>query len=240
MFAPIAKMNISRWELHQFDIKKCLIAWRFKGKVCLGYKQSQGDHTFFFKHPQGGKLIILLVYVDDIIVTREFERKDLGKLKYLLGIEVTYSKQGIFISQRKYVFDLLRETEKLGCKSIDVPVEKNYRISIEEKSAKYLIAMPRKILLFKIGGSLTMKTYTDADYASLVSDKRPTTNYCIFLCENLVTWRSKKQNVMARSSVDERFRAMAQGICELLSIQIVFDDLKIKYESLMKLFCDNK
>ncbi|RDX97470.1 putative mitochondrial protein, partial [Mucuna pruriens] len=42
--------------------------------------------------------------------------KELGKLKYFLGIEVAYSKQGIFISQRKYVLDLLEETGKLGCK----------------------------------------------------------------------------------------------------------------------------
>src|SRR4030042_386896 len=119
--------------------------------VCLGYKQSQGDHTLFIKHSQGGKLIVLLVYVDDIIVTgddlterqllkeklsEEFEMKDLGKLKYFLGIEVAYSQQGIFISQRKYVLDLLQETSKLGCKPSSVPIEQNHRISFEEESAK--------------------------------------------------------------------------------------------------------
>lgn len=86
--------------------------------MCLGYKQSQGDHTLFFKHLQRGKLIVLLVYVDDIIVTgndlverqllkeklfAEFEMKDIEKFKYFLGIEVAYSKLGIFISQRKEV-----------------------------------------------------------------------------------------------------------------------------------------
>lgn len=51
-----------------------------------------------------------MVYVDDIVVTgndeaklaKEFEIKDLGRLKYLLGIEVAYSKTRIFLSQRKY------------------------------------------------------------------------------------------------------------------------------------------
>ena len=88
----------------------------------FGYKQSQGDHTFFIKQSVAGRVTVVLVYVDDIIVTgnderekhdvkqrlaKEFEIKELGKLKYFLGIEVAYSTQGIFISQQKYATDLL-------------------------------------------------------------------------------------------------------------------------------------
>lgn len=69
--------------------------------VSLGYKQSQGDHTLFIKHAQNVKLTLLLVYVDDMIITgndefrkkilrkelaAQFEMKDLGKLKYFLGM----------------------------------------------------------------------------------------------------------------------------------------------------------
>ena len=74
-------------------------------------------------------MVILIVYVDDIVVTgddllgirvlkekmaQEFQIKDLRILKYFLGIEVARSKQGILISQRKYVMDLLKETRLLG------------------------------------------------------------------------------------------------------------------------------
>ena len=52
----------------------------------------------------------------------------------------------------------------------------------------------------------------------------------MFLGENLATWRSKKQNVVSRSSAEAEFRAMAQGVCELLWMKIILDDLKIKYE----------
>ncbi|CAL2255837.1 unnamed protein product [Prunus armeniaca] len=78
----------------------------------FGYKQSNSDHTLFLKHKKG-KVTALIVYVDDMVVTgndpvekaalqhhlaSEFEMKDLGALKYFLGIEVARSEQGIFLS----------------------------------------------------------------------------------------------------------------------------------------------
>jgi hypothetical protein len=59
-----------------------------------------------------------------------------------------------------------------------------------------------------------LEAYTDADYAGSLIDRRSTTGYCTFLGGNLVTWRSKKQNVVAQSSAEAKFRAMAQGACE--------------------------
>ena len=71
------------------------------------------------------KVIALIIYVDDIVLTgndpvemenlkrqlaKEFETKDLGKLKYFLRIEVAHSIEGIVISQQKYILDLLKET----------------------------------------------------------------------------------------------------------------------------------
>ncbi|RDX97511.1 putative mitochondrial protein, partial [Mucuna pruriens] len=66
-------------------------------------------------------------------------------------------------------------------------------------------ASPGKGLLFKKEGTLSMEIYTDADYAGSVMDRRSTSGYCMFLEGNLVTWRSKKQNVVARSSVEAEF-----------------------------------
>ncbi|RDX73816.1 Copia protein, partial [Mucuna pruriens] len=77
-----------------------------------------------------------------------------------------------------------------------------------------------------------------ADYARSVVDRRSTSRYYIFLGGNLITWRSKKQNVVARSSAEAEFKAIAQGICEGLWMKIILDDLKVKYEGLIKLFCD--
>jgi hypothetical protein len=129
-----------------YGLKQSPRAWfgRFtKVMRSLGYKQSQGDHTLFVKHSGSVGVCVLLVYVDDIIVTRddfagianlkqqlvkEFEIKDLGKLKYFLGIKVARSKHGIFISQQKYVLDLLKDTGMLGCKLVETPIEQNHRL----------------------------------------------------------------------------------------------------------------
>jgi len=65
----------------------------------------------------------------------EFDVIDLGKLKYFLGIKVARSTQGIFMSQQKYVLDLLKETGTLGCKPSDAPIEPNHRFGEVDKGA---------------------------------------------------------------------------------------------------------
>ena len=139
--------KICRLKKAPYGLKQSPHAWfgRFaKVMIANGYKQSQRDHTLFIKHSISKGVTTLIVYVDDIIVTendekekytlkqclaKEFEIKDLGKLKYLFGIEVTRSKQGIFISQQKYVIDLLRETSMIASKLVATPIEENHKLS---------------------------------------------------------------------------------------------------------------
>ncbi|WVZ24536.1 hypothetical protein V8G54_003080 [Vigna mungo] len=291
-----------------YGLKQSPRAWfgRFtKVMTGLGYKQSQGDHTLFIKHSVSGGVTILLVYVDDIIVSgddkkeqqvlseclaTEFEIKTLGRLKYFLGIEVAHSKKGIFISQQKYITDLLKETGKTGCRPASTPVDPNIKLgSMEEdvvvdkemyqrlvgrliylshtrpdiafavslvsqfmhqpkeahlqaalRIVQYLKGTLGRGILFKRNKSVSLEAYTDTDYAGSVVDRRSTTGYCTFLGGNLVTWKSKKQSVVARSSAEAEFRAMAHGICELLWLKIILEDLRIKWDEPMRLYCDNK
>ncbi|CAL8119741.1 unnamed protein product [Prunus armeniaca] len=110
----------------------------------FGYRQANTDHTLFIKH-KAGKVTLLIISVDDMIVTgddtveieelhkrlaSEFEMKDLGILKYFLGVEVTRSKHGLFLSQRKYVMDLLADTRMLDCKPADTPIVENHKLGV--------------------------------------------------------------------------------------------------------------
>ncbi|WKA03136.1 hypothetical protein VitviT2T_021265 [Vitis vinifera] len=131
-----------------YGLKQSPRAWfgRFtKSMRAFGYRQSNSDHTLFLKK-QHGKITTLIVYVDDMVVTRndpeernalqnylsrEFEMKDLGHLKYFLGIEVSRSSEEIFLSQRKYALDILQETGMSGCQLINTLIEEGLKLCVE-------------------------------------------------------------------------------------------------------------
>lgn len=73
----------------------------------------------------------------------------------------------------------------------------------------YLKSTVGKGILFNSENTLTVEGYTDTDYASSLVDRRSTTNYSIFSRGNLVSWRSKKHDIVARSSAETEFHAMA-------------------------------
>ena len=87
----------------------------------------------------------LLVYVDDLVLTRNdsdaclafkaylhnyFRIKDLGRLKYFLAIEVACNSQGLFLSQHKYALEIVEECGSLAAKPVDFPMETNHKLGL--------------------------------------------------------------------------------------------------------------
>ncbi|PKU67449.1 putative mitochondrial protein [Dendrobium catenatum] len=66
-------------------------------------------------------------------LSKEFEVKDLGSLRYFLGMEVAQSSKCIFISQRKYTLDPLKETDMLGCRPASTPMDPKIKLGIEKE-----------------------------------------------------------------------------------------------------------
>jgi len=299
-------MKVCKLKKALYGLKQSPRAWfgRFtKSMKAFGYRASNYDHTLFLKKGEG-KITALIIYVDDMIVTgndqdeiyslqkylvSEFEMKQLGNLKYFLGIEVARSNHGIFLCQRKYTIDLLSETGLLGCKPVDTPIEQNHMLfqcsnstsidrgryqmlvgkliylshtrpdityavnvvsqfmhdprkrhmDVVERILRYLKSTPGKGILFSNHGNLEVEGYTDADWAGSKNDRRSTSGYFTFVGGNLVTWRSKKQPVVARSSAEAEFRGMALGVCELLWVRNVLSDMGFKPKEAMRLYCDN-
>lgn len=94
--------------------------------------------------------------------------------------------------------------------------------------------------MFSKNNHLRIESYTDADWAGNITDRKFTAGYFTFVGGNLVTWRSKKQNVVALSSAEAEFRGMAKGLCELLWLRKLLTEIGFAPNGEMDLFCDNK
>ncbi|XP_035838498.1 uncharacterized protein LOC110908724 isoform X1 [Helianthus annuus] len=298
--------EVCRLKKSLYGLKQSPRAWFGKFTLAMkeyGYHQSNADHTLFLKR-RNGLVTCLIIYVDDMIITgndveeiaqlkenlfSKFEMKDLGNLKYFLGIEVLRSKRGIFICQRKYVLDLLAETGLIDCKPADTPMVVNHNLHMElngeladkeryqrlvgkliylshtrpdiayavgvvsqfmhqpqvahmeaaQRILKYLKGTVGHGVLFKTNGHLNVELYTDADWAGDKGNRRSTSGYFSLVGGNLVTWRSKKQKVVALSSAEAEFRGIARGLSEVLWIRKLLEDIGFFQKEPSKVMCDN-
>ncbi|RVW19588.1 Retrovirus-related Pol polyprotein from transposon RE2 [Vitis vinifera] len=163
-----------------------------------------------------------------IIITLRGSTKDLGKLKYFLGIEITQSSFGMVLSQRKYALDILEETGMLDCKPVDTPMDPNVKLILGQGE---LLGDPRRYR--RLVGKLNYLTITRPDISFPVSvvsqflqspcDSHWDAVICILRYikstpgqGNLISWKSKKQDVVARSSAEAEYRAMALATYELI------------------------
>ncbi|RVW33186.1 Retrovirus-related Pol polyprotein from transposon RE1 [Vitis vinifera] len=243
-------MGPSKLKKSLYGLKQSLRAWfgKFtKSMRAFGYRQITGNDLEEKKALQN-------------YLSREFEMKDLGPLKYFIGIEVSRSSEGFFLSQRKYALDLLQETGMSGCQPVNTPIEEGLKLCVEPNQVSTDKGRYQRLV-----GRLMYLAYTRPDLAyalsvvsqymhnpgeqhmnavmrilSAVDDMRFTSGYFTFVGGNLVTWKSKKQNVIARSSAEAEFRGMTLGLCEALWLRLLLQDLGYLSRQPIRLFCDNK
>jgi hypothetical protein len=136
-----------------YGLKQASRQWFAKFSEAIrsaGYEQSKADYSLFIRK-QGKSFTALLIYVDDILITgndpvsitdikkflhNKFHLKDLGKLKYFLGIEISTSRTGIFISQWKYALEIIKDAGLLGAAPINTPMERGLKLSDKSELLK--------------------------------------------------------------------------------------------------------
>ncbi|RVW49190.1 Retrovirus-related Pol polyprotein from transposon TNT 1-94 [Vitis vinifera] len=148
-------------------------------------------------------------------LSREFKMKDLGPLKYFLGIEVLDQVKEFYVSKKE-------DTETCG----KINVLSSYKTNLA-----YALSVVSQYM--HNPGEQHMN-------AVMRILRRSTSGYFTFVGGNLVTWKSKKQNVVARSSAEAEFRGMALGLCEALWLRLLLQDLGYLSRQPIRLFCDNK
>jgi len=132
-----------------YGLKQAPWAWfaKFNATVSsLSYSISSYYYAVFIRRTDHG-IILLLLYVDDMIITgdvfigilelkqflsQHFEMKDLGTLSYFLGLEISSSSDGFYLTQAKYISDLLSRANLTDCKIVDTPTELNTRLNLQD------------------------------------------------------------------------------------------------------------
>ena len=104
----------------------------------------------------------------------------------------------------------------------------------------YLKEAPRRGILYSNYGHNRVECFTDADWTVSKEDRRSTSSYCVFVSGNLVSWKSKKQGVVSRSSAESKYRATTQSVCEIMWLHQLLMEVGIKTVVLAKLWCDNQ
>ncbi|XP_016198970.1 uncharacterized protein LOC107639921 [Arachis ipaensis] len=187
----------------------------------------------FTKHKFESSFTVILAYVDDLvldgndiaeiqsiktIIDHQFKIKDLGNLKYFLGFEVAITAKGIALYQRKYALNLLDECGLLGIRP----------------------ATPVSELFFAADSELRLSGFADSDWAQCPDTRPSLTGFCFFLGSSLISWKSKKQFTVSRSSSEAEYKSLAVATCEAQWLSYLLKDLRIDYKLPIFLYCDNK
>ncbi|CAL0329743.1 unnamed protein product [Lupinus luteus] len=273
--------------------------------VQFGYSKSNADYSLYVKIV-GFNFTAILVYVDDLILcgnnmdeinqvkhllNSRFSIKDLGVLKYFLGMEIARSSAGILIYQRKYALDLLQEAGMLAAKPSSTPMEYSVKL-IHSKSGDLLsdfstyrrligklvyLTHSRPDLSFAVGNlsqflsaptnkhleaalrvlrylkktagmgiflpsscDFKIKGYTDSDWGACLDTRRSVSGYCFYIGNSLVSWKSKKQKTVSRSSAEAEYRAIALAACEAQWLVHLLKELSIDHSEPVVMYCDNQ
>lgn len=271
--------------------------------LSFGFQQSKADYSLF-THSSPSHFTAILIYVDDLLIvgdnmaeieklksllSSQFHMKDLGKLRYFLGLEVDRSESGIFLSQKKYALDLIKEHEMESARPLKVSLDThvklvadkgdllpnpdacrrligqliyititrpdiafsvqllsqymqsptNVHLQAAKRLLRYLKSAPSQGILLASTCTTKLTPFCDSDWASCPDSRKSTTGFCILLGDSPISWKSKKQNVVARSSAEAEYRVMSLTACELIWLNALLKDLCLKNMPTTTLHCDN-
>ncbi|GJX73279.1 putative ribonuclease H-like domain-containing protein [Tanacetum coccineum] len=212
-----------------------------------GYKRGTIDNTLFIKKDKKD-IMLVQVCVDDIIFgsTKKswcdefealmksiFQISSMGELTFFLGLQVKQNQAGIFVSQDKYVAEILKKFDLVNVKTTIIPMETKvtlikdeeaidvdvhlYRSMIE--SFKYLKGKSHLGLWYPRESPFDLEAYSDSDYSRSNLDRKSTTGGCQFLGQRLISWQCKKQTIVATSTTEAEYVAAANCCGQVLWVQ---------------------
>ncbi|XP_014490467.1 uncharacterized protein LOC106753185 [Vigna radiata var. radiata] len=116
----------------------------------------------------------------------------------------------------------------------------NHHNQVVQHVLRYLKSKPSEGLFFGTDSPVHLKAFNDSDWATCPNTKRSTTGFCLFLGSSLISWKSKKQSTISRSSTKAKYRALAATVCEIQWVHYLLQDLQVREAGTHVLYCDNK
>eukprot|EP00253_Pinus_taeda_P015797 PITA_15797 len=211
-----------------------------------GFSKGSSDSNLYTKI-DNDKLLILVVYVDDIIfgsneeamsqnfvllMQKEFEMSLLGELTYFLGLQVQQNKDAIFLSQTKYLKQILKKYGMEDSKPVCTPMVTRCSLSSNDESAT--IHQPNYKSM--IGSLLYL---IDADWAGSLDDRKSTSGSEFYMGSILVSWFSKKQSSIALSIAEAEYVVATSCCTQLLWMMQTLQDIQITCTPPISFLCDN-
>ncbi|KAJ9558206.1 hypothetical protein OSB04_012820 [Centaurea solstitialis] len=287
-FAKEGETRVCRLRKSLYGLRQASRNWYQKFTMALsslGFTLTHADASLFI-YEKGESYVATLIYVDDVIITgnnatkiqetkayldKKFSIKDLGSLKYFLGIELATTPEGMVLSQRKYTLDILKDSGMMGCKPSSFPMEPNLQLDqcddsprieasqyrrlvgrllylqatrpdityavnvlsqfvsdprqrhmeVATRVLRYLKATPGQGILIPKDGGTKLVAFCDSDWLGCAFTRRSRTGYLLLLGGAPISWKTKKQTVVSRSSAEAEYRAMAHTpMCVNTKVQI--------------------
>ncbi|XP_034676139.1 uncharacterized mitochondrial protein AtMg00810-like [Vitis riparia] len=176
----------------------------------------------------------------------EFEMSDLGMMHhflgmmhYFLGIEVMQSSTGIFISQKKYVGEILDRIQMKDCNPVNTPSEFEIHLLVAKRIFQYLQGTKEFGLFYKNGEKSDLFGFTYSDYAGDLDDRKSTFGYVFMMETGVVSWSSKKQPIVTLSSIEAEFVAATTCAFQAIWLKKILKELHFKEKRLTQIYYDN-
>ncbi|GJY07617.1 retrovirus-related pol polyprotein from transposon TNT 1-94 [Tanacetum coccineum] len=226
VFAPVARIEAIRLFLAYASLR---FLWCIKMDV-------KSDFLYEKIEEEGKELCIAF----EKLMHEKFQMSSMGELTFFLGLQVKQKKDGIFISQDKYVAKILKkfgftkvktastpmETQKPLLKDEDVCACARYQVNPKvshlhavKRIFRYLKGQPKLGLWYPKDSPFDLVAYTDSDYAGASLDRKSTIGGCQFLGCRLISWQCKKQTVLLMTTTEAKYVAASSCYGQVLWIQ---------------------
>nr|GEU74525.1 hypothetical protein [Tanacetum cinerariifolium] len=225
VFAPVARIEAIRlflayasfmgFMVYQMDVKSAFLYETIKEEVYVCQPPGFEDPD----HPDKVYKVVKALYG----LHQAPRACSMGELTFFLGLQVKQKKDGIFISQDKYIAEILRKFGLTNTKSASTPIDIEKPLLKDphvKRIFRYLKGKPHLGLWYPKDSPFDLVAYSDSDYAGASLDRKSTTRGCQFLGCRLISWKCKKQIVVATSSTEAEYVAAASCCSWLVQKQM--------------------